>query len=1133
MTTETVQPLLQLIRRRVEDQLLVQMPDQELLRRFNDHQDETAFCAILRRHGPMVLDVCRGVLGNEDDVEDAFQATFLVLVHKVGSVRKAASLGSWLYGVAYRTALKARAQSATRRKHEGRTPVCHTRQPDDLTWRELQQVLHEELARLPERYRAPLVSCYLQGKTQDEAALSLGVSEATLKKHAERGRALLQARLARRGFGPTALVAFFVWPAATPSACLPPVLVSSAVQAARLLMSGKTATALLMLPRATTLADGLVRPMFFTKMKLATTVLLLAGLLGIAMSASVPAGRTRASEPGGRICLVEDPKADGPATENRKPATDRAGDPLPQDALLRLGTLRQRRLYDDIFGRNQLLPDGKTVVTSSENAVRWVDNATGRLKESWPLPKGQHVLGFSHDGQLALLGDDGSLHLWDLVARKELRALEGKGEPGRAGAIFSPDGSVVAAHSDDTIRRQGLVRVWDIVTGRKLWQESMVTGFWDNGLTLVGFPPDCRTLVLLDNSSNRVSLRDRDTGQELHSFATLPRNDSRACGLSPDGQALFMGTAGTAVHAWDLATGKELPLLDGHRGQANQFALSRDSKTVLTGGSDPFVLVWDWPAGKLRGRIELGAGKGLSHLAVSADGKKAEIICGGDRAVRLFDLESSKELPPPCEGHLGPVLGVALTPDGQVISAGGDNTVRVWDLRTGQPLHEHRTEHATGASRLTVSADGRLVATSDYNSTAVALHDRDTGRLVRTIDPGGQFVWGIAFAPEGRLLALSGNADPRGAPGPPQPPLPFLSLWNADSGRQLSHQEGDAFHLVGPVFSPDGKFLAGYHPGRRQVRLLEVPTGRERAAFPLKNVHGVAFSPDGRTLACGDTNGITLWEVATRKERARLEAPPRLHSLTLQFSPDGRWLAWGGGAAGDEGAEAVHLWDVRRGEKVRPLEGHRSPVAGLAFAPDGGTLASCSWDTTVLIWDIASVERRQAGSAARADAAALAAAWDELASANARTAYHAVRLLAATLAQSVPLLRERLRAIPPADRKQVERWLAGLDSDSFAEREEATRGLERQGELVEGALRQLLAGNPSAEARRRAEILLAAVEGPVTDAERLRQVRGVEVLEWIGKGEARNVLEALAKGDTGSSLARDAATALRRLGRRP
>src|SRR5262245_58242293 len=205
-------PIMQLIRRVAQDPGVWQLSDHDLLQRFSNQQDEAAFHTLLHRHGPMVLEVCRAVLGNEADVEDAFQATFLILASKTASIRKTASLGSWLHGVANRTALKARARSATRRKNEARAPVRECREADDVTWREVRQILHEELNRLAERYRGPLVACYLAGKTQDEAAAQLGVAKSTLKERLEHGRSLLRARLVRRGLGPAALLAVAAWP---------------------------------------------------------------------------------------------------------------------------------------------------------------------------------------------------------------------------------------------------------------------------------------------------------------------------------------------------------------------------------------------------------------------------------------------------------------------------------------------------------------------------------------------------------------------------------------------------------------------------------------------------------------------------------------------------------------------------------------------------------------------------------------------------------------------------------------------------------------------------------------------------------------------------------------------------------
>ena len=173
--------------------------DRCLLARFASRRDEAAFAALVSRHGPMVLGVCRRVLGDNPATEDAFQATFLTLARRSASIRRE-SVGGWLYGVAHRLALKARADEARRHRHERQAAaqLPHSMTPGHACG-ELVAVLDEELLRLPERYRLPLLLCYLEGHTQDEAARHLGWSLSTLRRRLDGGRELLRGRLARRG----------------------------------------------------------------------------------------------------------------------------------------------------------------------------------------------------------------------------------------------------------------------------------------------------------------------------------------------------------------------------------------------------------------------------------------------------------------------------------------------------------------------------------------------------------------------------------------------------------------------------------------------------------------------------------------------------------------------------------------------------------------------------------------------------------------------------------------------------------------------------------------------------------------------------------------------------------------------
>jgi RNA polymerase sigma factor (sigma-70 family) len=216
--------------------------DRELLEEFVNHHNETAFQALIRRHGAMVYDVCRSVLFNESDAEDAFQATFLILTRNARSIRNPDVLASWLHGVAHRTALKARERFARCRKHEPKAATAEASTDDPLSWREAKEVLHDELSGLDERHRAPLVLCYLQGMTQDEAAQRLGLPKRTLRTRLEQGRALLRARLVRRGLGPTALLFVLAWPAAG-AAAAPAALTAATAKAAGLTAAGQKTAA--------------------------------------------------------------------------------------------------------------------------------------------------------------------------------------------------------------------------------------------------------------------------------------------------------------------------------------------------------------------------------------------------------------------------------------------------------------------------------------------------------------------------------------------------------------------------------------------------------------------------------------------------------------------------------------------------------------------------------------------------------------------------------------------------------------------------------------------------------------------------------------------------------------------------
>jgi RNA polymerase sigma factor (sigma-70 family) len=254
-----------------------EVTDRDLLRRFAQSRDGDAFAALVRRYGPLVLGVCRRVLRQGPDAEDAFQATFLVLARKAGSIRQPERLGNWLYGVALRVARKARAQAARRHARQQQVtemPTC--RRDREADWEEVRQVLDDEVQRLPEKFRAPLVLCYFQGLTREEAAARLGWSAGAVKGMLERGRELLRSRLARRGVTLSAGALAAMLSGNALSAAVPAGLSDSTVQAAVLFAAENAAAA----GSAAALAEGVLQAMSMSRVKWGLAVVLLVGLAG-------------------------------------------------------------------------------------------------------------------------------------------------------------------------------------------------------------------------------------------------------------------------------------------------------------------------------------------------------------------------------------------------------------------------------------------------------------------------------------------------------------------------------------------------------------------------------------------------------------------------------------------------------------------------------------------------------------------------------------------------------------------------------------------------------------------------------------------------------------------------------------
>jgi RNA polymerase sigma factor (sigma-70 family) len=392
MATGQANVVLRHLRKLVDPPGLDALSDGQLLERFVAAQEEAAFAALLRRHGPLVLGVCRRLLRGRADAEDAFQATFIILFRRARSLERRGSLAGWLYTVAYHVALRARAAAARRRLQERRVVAMpRTECPAEAVWRDLQPVLDDELNRLPEKYRAPVLLCYVEGKTNEEAGRLLRLPVGTVKSRLARAREMLRRRLTRRGITLTgaALAAVLAEKAA---ANVPSLLVASTLQTTLLLASGAAAAAPV---PAVALAEGVLKAMFATQLKLATAVLVTAGVLALGIGVlSCPALAQRAgtlpAQPEAGVAGATDPAAQpAPVSPRTEPGqevaiTGRVLDPAGKPVGgAEVAAVQWELLRFSSWEREALIETKRTARTTSDAEGRFRLTAPQLLPAKW------------------------------------------------------------------------------------------------------------------------------------------------------------------------------------------------------------------------------------------------------------------------------------------------------------------------------------------------------------------------------------------------------------------------------------------------------------------------------------------------------------------------------------------------------------------------------------------------------------------------------------------------------------------------------------------------------------------------------------------------------------------------------
>ncbi len=776
-----------------------------------------------------------------------------------------------------------------------------------------------------------------------------------------------------------------------------------------------------------------------------------------------------------------------PAAEVAKARTDAYGDPLPNGALARLGTVRFRLPHWSYS--LALSPDGKLLAaTAGNDTIGLIDTATGLQVRQIKIgiTGGRGGLFFSPDStRLATIGFQG-IEVHDINTGNEFATSAVQYRGGSASLAFSADGKLLAVGGDG-LGTKSPIKVWNLETKKEVASLDVL----HNINVQVALSADGKVLANWGQSSRGgtqdssiLQLWDVAKGKELRQIEVESYLAANAA-FSPNGKHLAVLEVNSSLGIWDVASGTQLRRLATRRGSGAVLRYSPDGKVLVVGTDDGVIQTWDTATGK---RLAIRSGPGYRLVSLVFAGDKMLAAGLKNQAICVWEPSSGLTRSPKGE-PTATITGLAFSAGGKALIAAADN-VRWWDMATGKTSRQFTPPDDSnpppaGLLPFMLAPEGKYLATGRQHDSGLRIMELAKGEelcdLPVAFDHKRPLV--SAFAGDGRTFAAQSQVYRMNAQSS------VVRVWDLSSGAQrlrldakgqVSRLGAQANQLA---LSPDGRWAALAANSQERagnagtIQLWDLSTGKETVKIQLDGwTTALAFSTDGTTLAaaCGQ-QGLYFLDTATGARLRTLDGAGATFWNRVQFSPDGRLLAAVSSDTRGQGSGKVALWELASGKVRAEFTGHRGSITALAFAPDTRTLATGSDDTTVLLWDL--VGRLGQTPDTKLTAKELASLWDEL-DGDAVKAHQAMVRLTAAGAATVALLRKQ---VPPAagkslDAKEIDRLVTDLDSDSFETREKASQALEKCGTLARSALLKALAATPSPEKKRRVQELVERAE---------------------------------------------------------